>query len=358
MDVDQVKTLRNVIDQIDRDLMELLSRRLEVAREIGAAKEGGAVYDPKREEALVKRLAGENPHLGEPLIRAVMGEIIGACRAVQGPFRVVLMGPKWSYSHEVAEKVFGSSWDPVFVRSPREALCKVAVGGGDAAVVPIENSTEGAVHSTLDGLMELKGAVWIAREARARVEHCLANQGDDLGRIRRVYSHPQAMSQCWRWLSQNLPQAELVEANSTSEGALRALDEGEAAVCGIRCAREMGFRMVIPGIQDSPLNTTRFIVVTRREEREELRYGDRTSILFTLPHRPGSLCEALGALSEHKINLMMIQSRPIPKNPFEYAFFADIDGGLGDPKVEAAVNEMAKRTSDLTVLGSYCSLEI
>jgi chorismate mutase/prephenate dehydratase len=120
----------------------------------------------------------------------------------------------------------------------------------------------------------------------------------------------------------------------------------------------MGFRTVIPGIQDSPFNTTRFIVVTRREEREELRYGDRTSILFTLPHRPGSLCEALGALHEHHINLMMIQSRPIPKNPFEYAFFADMDGGLGDPKVEAAVNEMAKRTSDLTVLGSYCSLEI
>ncbi|MCX7828709.1 MAG: ACT domain-containing protein, partial [Thermanaerothrix sp.] len=243
-------------------------------------------------------------------------------------------------------------------QSPRDAVRMVASGNGDVAVVPVENSVEGAVHSTLDGLMEFRGIVWITREVRARVEHCLAYQGEDLSRIRRVYSHPQAMRQCDLWLSQNLPQAELVESASTSEGAHRALEEGEAAVCGIRCAREMGFKGIIPGIQDCPLNTTRFVVVSRREPREELKCGDRTTVLFNLPHRPGSLWEALGALKERGVNLMMIQSRPLPQNPFEYAFFADVEGGMGDPKVEAAVDEMALRTAGLTVLGSYGRLEI
>ncbi|MCX7828423.1 MAG: chorismate mutase, partial [Thermanaerothrix sp.] len=114
MDLERIRALRDDIDRIDQELMELILRRLEVAREIGAAKGGLGVYDPRREEALVKRLAEANPHLGESLIRAVMGEIMGACRAVQGPFRVAVMGPKWSHSHEVAARVFGASAEMLF----------------------------------------------------------------------------------------------------------------------------------------------------------------------------------------------------------------------------------------------------
>lgn len=353
MDLEALNRTRSLIDQIDDEIMALISKRMEAAKEIGLIKGSSPIYDPKREEAVIRRLTEENLHLGESLIRGVMGEIMGACRAIQEPFRVAVMGPKWSHSHDVAIKLFGGSSQVIFARYPRDAIAMAASGEVHGALVPLENSLEGAVHSTLDGLMEFRGIIRINREVRIKVEHCLATQREYLGDIKRVYSHPQAMGQCEMWLRRNLPWAELAEVSSTSEGARRAMEEQEAAVCSMRCAQEMGFLRIIPRIQDSHTNTTRFVVILKADPRREQAGGDRTTIVFTLPHRPGSLCEALEPLMEHRVNLMMIQSRPMEKNPFQYAFFADLEGGLGDPNVDGAISAMAHRTSDLTVLGSY-----
>lgn len=346
--------LRERIDRIDHQIMDLVGQRLQVAREIGKAKGDGPIYDPRREaEVLADRLK-RHGHLGEGLVRALMTELMGASRKVQGGLTLAAMGPEWSHSHEAALRAFGSSEEILFVKDPRRGVESLISGAADLAVLPVENSIEGVVYPTLDALLSAKSVVRIVREVRMRIEHCLAFGGEDMGTIRRVYSHPQALGQCEEWLARNLPQAELVEVSSTSEGARRALEEGQGAVCGARCAAALGFKTVIRSIQDSPNNKTRFLVLSTNGTSG----GDRTTLVFTLPHRPGTLCDALSALADQGVNLLMIQSRPIPQNPFEYAFFADIEGDASAPPLSQALGRLKERTASLTVLGSYRFEEI
>jgi chorismate mutase / prephenate dehydratase len=264
--------------------------------------------------------------------------------------RVAYLGPPGTFTHMAARQAFGS--DAQLVQTSTIAGVFERVIGGDAelGVVPIENSTEGSVASTLDCLIE--STLRIQREIVLEIEHCLVARHRDLARLQRVASHPQALAQCRRWLASRLPHAELVPLASTAAAARAAAgDETTAGVASRLAADLFGLELFAEGIQDQAGNATRFVVVGSGVPAPSGH--DRTSIVFSLPHRRGALLGALAAFERAELNLTRIESRPLPGRRWEYLFFADFEGHSSEPKVAAALVELSGQCGTLAVLGSY-----
>jgi chorismate mutase/prephenate dehydratase len=223
-------------------------------------------------------------------------------------------------------------------------------GHTDFGVVPLENSTDGRVADTLEMFIRLP-QVKISAEVRLRIHHNLMANCDQQ-EIRRIYSKPQALSQCRNWLAKNVPQASIHEVASTATAAeLAQRERGAAAVASSQAAVKYGLRILVPDIEDSPFNETRFAVIGMQEC--EKTGHDKTSIMYRLPHEPGSLVEALSIFKSNKLNLTWIESFPAPSGKAEYVFFLDFEGHADDPKVKKALAALEEHCEHLTVLGSY-----
>jgi len=346
--------IRKGIDEIDGKLLNLLSDRAELVHQVGLVKkrDGLQIYAPEREEALLRRLIERNKgRLPEKSIRAIYREIMSAALALEDDLKIAYLGPEASWTHQAAIKKFGHSVEYTPLHNFAEVFDQVARRRADYGVVPIENSTEGAVSHTLDLFVD--SPLQICAQILLRIENCLAS-ATPREQIKTLYSHPQALAQCRGWILKNFPEAHLIEVSSTTRAAQLAKEkaaEGAAAICSPLGAEMHGLEVLEQSIQDRATNTTRFLVIG--EKTCPPTGKDRTSLLFAIHDRPGSLVRALQAFDQFHINMSKIESRPSKRKDWEYIFYVDLSGHCDDPVLKNGIEELEKHCSMVKLLGSY-----
>jgi chorismate mutase/prephenate dehydratase len=353
--VDEIGKLRSEIDALDEELLRLLNRRAAAARRIGELKGGAPPYRPERESEILRRVARGNPGpLPAERAAAVFREIISACRAMEAPIRVAYLGPEGTFSEMALRKQFGEAVAAESCASIDEVFRAVESGHADFAVVPVENSAEGAVGRTLDLL--LKTPLKICAEIALRVHQNLMRRADGekagLDGVQRVYSHAQSLAQCHAWLAQHLPLAERVPVSSNAEAARLAAQEPQACALGPEiAARRYGLALVASNIEDDPNNRTRFLVLGQLAP--EATGSDATSLVMSAPNRPGAVHALLTPFAKHGVSMSRLESRPMRVGQWEYYFFVDLEGHRTDPPVAASLAELEKLAPFLKILGSY-----
>ncbi len=348
-----IEALRSRIDELSLEILKLVSERARHASAIGRLKhsDGAVVYQPGRERDVIERMAAENPGpLTDEQVRRIFTEIISACRALERGVRVAYLGPEHTYSHEAARHRFGASAGLVAEPSIPAVFQAIENGRADFGVAPVENSTEGPVTLTLDLLIDT--GLEIIGEILLPIRHALLSRGGDPRAVRRIVSHQQSLAQCRGYLSANFPGRELEPVASNALAAkLAAQDPSCAAIASAAAAEPYGLRVIAENIQDSAQNTTRFLVIGACPVARSGR--DKTTVLFAVPDRVGALNQALSLFARNRINLAKIESRPLRGRPWEYLFFADLEGHRDDPRVKRALAALAQRALFLKVLGSY-----
>ncbi len=350
----QLKQLRSTIDKLDLQILKLVNERAALAAEIGRVKSdhGAEIFNPAREEEVYQNLLENNKGpLDQATIRAIYREIMSGARALQKVLKVAYLGPDYSFSHLAALERFGQAVEFMKVGSIPAVFEEVNRGHVDFGVVPLENSTDGRVSDTLDMFIRLP-QIKICAEVRLRIHHNLLTKDVEQQEIRRVYSKPQALSQCRNWLSKNIPHASQHEVASTATAAeLAQREPGAAAVASRQAAVKYGLRILFSDIEDYPNNETRFAVIGHQEAG---RTGhDKTALMFRVPHSPGSLVSVLDIFKQNKLNLTWIESFPARQGKPEYLFFVDFEGHVEDPKVKRALTQLQEHCEQLSVLGSF-----
>jgi chorismate mutase/prephenate dehydratase len=349
-----IDAYRQDIDRIDRDIIRLLQSRQELVAKIGDEKRasGFGCYAPDREEELLRKLETQaSEALPRTALRAIYREIISLSVRTQMQRPVAYLGPEGTYTQQAAQKNFGSSVPLLPLRTIADVFAAVEHGDAGYGVIPIENSTEGAVVHSLDMLAE--SDLKIIAQIYLDIEHCLIGRGP-LEKIRRVASKDIALAQCRGWLQRNLPDAELVPVESTAAAVLRASEEPEtAAVAAAVAAAVYEVPVLAHGIQDKQDNVTRFLVIGVSANRHGTSLEEKTSLVLSLKHKPGALQEALRPFSEHGLNMTRIESRPNRRKVWEYLFFIDIIGHWEDERMQSAVGELRRCCDFVKWLGSY-----
>lgn len=353
-----LRQLRSQIDKLDLQIVKLLNERANVAAEIGRTKaEAGAeVFSPAREEEVLQNAvqASKGP-LGVPTIRAIFRELMSGSRALQRVIKVSYLGPEYSFSHLAALERFGSAVDFIRVGSIAAVFEEVSRTHTDYGVVPLENSTDGRIADTLDMFTRMP-QIKICSEVRLRIHHnLLANCSQQ--EIRRIYSKPQALSQCRNWLSKNVPHASLHDVASTATAAeLAQREPGAAAVASRQAAVKYSLKILFADIEDYPNNETRFAVIGLEEVERSGK--DKSAMMFQVPHQPGTLVDALNVFKQNKVNLTWIESFPARTAKQEYVFFVDFEGHPEDAKVKRTLEALDKICDKLVVLGSFPMTEV
>jgi chorismate mutase/prephenate dehydratase len=275
---------------------------------------------------------------------------MSACLALQEPVKVAFLGPAGTFAHAAARELFGLAARYSEAATMDGVFDAVRKGDSSFGVVPIENSTEGSVTSTVDALVE--GEILIRRELVLEVAQCLLTQAKGLTEIERVYSHPQALGQCRLWLAKNLASAQLVQTPSTSAAAREAAEDARGAAIGSRLAGELyGLPVLRERVQDVPENRTRFVVLAKEDAP---RTGnDKTTLVFSVRDGRGALRKVLEVFDDHEINLTRIESRPSRQKAWDYVFLVDLEGHREDQPVALAMKELALRCPMVRHLGSY-----
>jgi len=352
-----LEKFRKKIDGIDEKIVALLNERARLAIEIGQKKQQARekFYAPERESAIYRRLSELNTGpMDNAGIEAVYREIISATRALEKQLRIAYFGPEATFTHLASRHMFGSSVTYLPVQTISDVFTEVERGRADYGVVPIENSTGGVVHQTLDAFMESE--LLVSNEVMLEISHCLLSN-TPLEKITDVYSMEQALYQCRHWLESNLPAARLHNTHSTARAAeLAAKTDGAAAIGSQLAAEIYGIDVLVPKIEDYADNYTRFLVVSSASPG---RSGDdKTSIMFSVKDRVGALYEMLRPFAERGLSLTKIESRPSRRKPWEYVFFVDIAGHRDDAHVTEALEEVEPLCVFMRVLGSYPAARI
>lgn len=352
-----ISEYRKRIDEIDKQLIEMINERANCALEIGKMKDKGSksIFAPEREKQVLAGVLKNNKGpLSDAAMSAVFREVVSACRALEKPICVSYLGPAGSYTHIASITKFGASTDFLPANTIPDIFSAVEHNEANYGVVPVENSTEGIVSHTLD--MFLLSDLRICAEIYAPISHNLLSAGTDIKQIKRVYSMPQAIAQCRNWLAAHLPGVEVLEVSSTTKGAIMC--EGyptSAAIASSLAAREYGLNIVAEGIEDNPHNKTRFLVVGY--SKPEPSGKDKTSIVFAVPNKAGALYHALNVFEGVGINLTMIESRPTKQMPWEYIFFVDCQGHEKSENIQTALKKLGEQALFVRVLGSYPEAE-
>ena len=355
---EELNQAREQIDSIDTELQRLISQRARVAEQIREIKlkSGGSStdhYRPAREAEVLKRAMERNQGpLPDEMIARLMREIMSACLALESPLAVAYLGPEGTYTQAAVYKHFGHQVAARAVPAIDEIFRDVESGVSSYGVVPIENSTEGVVSSTLDLLastpMSICGEVWLP------VHHQLLSRHQRFEDIEVIYSHPQSFAQCRRWLDTHLPGALREPVASNGAAAKRVAETGQGAAIASAAAGELyGLRVLASNVEDDPNNTTRFLVIGR--QNPESTGADRTSLVCSAPAggEAGALFRLLEPFAKAGINLSKIESRPSRRGVWDYNFFLDLEGHRADPKVAQALDEVRGRSAFFKILGSY-----
>jgi chorismate mutase/prephenate dehydratase len=347
---------RAAIDRIDEQIVQLINERTKHVLAIGQIKRklGQEIYAPHREETVLRRICQINtgPMPNEAL-RNIYREILSGSRALEKPLTVAYLGPEATFTHQAAIKKFGHSTNYLPLKTIPDIFAEVSRRTADYGVVPIENSTEGVVTHTLDMLID--SDLKIVAQIILPIQHCLVAKSAKTN-IRKLYSHPQALAQCRRWIHENLSNVDIIETSSTARAAeLAAKNPDSAAIASALAAEKFGLKILASDIQDSSTNITRFLVLGRQIPPPT--GNDKTSLLFAVADRVGALHDALACFKRHKINLTKIESRPSKRRAWEYYFFAECEGHMEDTPVKKAIKLLGHHCTFVRILGSYPNTE-
>ncbi|MCA1927220.1 MAG: prephenate dehydratase [Calditerrivibrio sp.] len=351
--MESLDNLRKKIDEIDDTILDLLNKRAKFVIEIGHIKkaQNASLYVPSRERAIYERLKSKNegPFPNDAL-RNVFREIISASLSLEEVQKVAYLGPQGTFTNLAAIKHFGLSAKPVPCRSITEVFEDVEKRRCDYGVVPIENSLEGVVNHTLD--MFSQSNLKICGEIFLEVSHHLMNLSGKIEDAKVIYSHPHAIAQCRKWIADNIPNIPVVEVESTAKAAeMASKDETIAAISSEMAELQYNLKIIFRNIEDMSNNFTRFLVIGNFEPDET--GNDKTSILFGVTHRSGSLFNALKAFAEEGINMTKIESRPSKLKAWEYIFYVDIDGHVKNDLIKKSLEKFSENVSFMKILGSY-----
>ena len=367
---------RLTLDELDRELVELLGRRLETIAEIAGIKEKGLDFlrDHERETELLGRIEGLARELGIDQFRVqeIFREIIAMSlkaqeesllrrdrveRSVGAALRASFQGTVGAYSHIAARKYFAArSTEMEFVGAETftEALELAETGTVGYAVLPIENTTAGSINQVYDLLR--KTPLQIVGEEILQIRHCLAGMpGASIEGVRRVLSHPQGLIQCSNFIASldRVEQVAFIDTAAAAQEVARIGDPTQAAISSEEAAEVYDLGILARGIADQDENWTRFVVISGLEIRIDPRIPAKTSLVFTTRHHQGALAECLNLLAEHGLNLSKLESRPVPRRPWEYLFYVDVEGTLESDSAALAVAELRRTCPYLRVLGTY-----
>lgn len=348
---EELKKFREQIDRIDDELLKLFNQRAGLAQQIGRVKGNGAVLRPEREAQVLNRMAQDNKGpLSRRGVTQLFTEVMSQCRALEAPLRVAYLGPHGTFSEAAVFQRFGQATEGVPADTIDAVFAAVEGGAADYGMVPVENSTEGAVGRTLDLL--LGSSLTICGEVMLQVHQCLLSNENNLSLIRKVYSHPQSFGQCQSWLHAHLPQAERITASSNADAARLAAEESfAAAIAGERAADHFKLKVLAHNIEDDPRNTTRFLIIGKQEVAPSGR--DKTSLAMTTANRPGAMHDLLTPFAQNGVSMTKFESRPSRTGLWEYVFYVDIEGHQADAKVAAALAQLKPLAAFVKVLGSY-----
>ncbi|MBU0485035.1 MAG: prephenate dehydratase [Proteobacteria bacterium] len=345
--------VRNKIDAIDDQILKLLKKRLNCAKKIGQLKEKGnkAKWDPLRERQIFSRLSTDNQgEFPEQSLDSIFHEIITTCRLSQKEVAVAYLGPEATFSHLAGVKYFGTSAKYRPVETIEDIFLEVERERIEYGIVPVENSIEGSVTSTLDSFIKYR--VKICGELHLGIKHHLINQSGEIKDIKLIASHSQPLAQCRQWLKKNLPEIPCQSVFSTGVASkMAAEDPTIAAIASSLAIKTYHLQTVISGIEDYRGNTTRFLLIGK--ESPSRSGNDKTSLLVSLLDRPGALNDALRFLADRDINLTRIESRPVKNEPGNYLFFLDMLGHLEDNPIREGCEKLKQVCSSYEWLGSY-----
>lgn len=347
--------LRDEIDSIDTEVLKLLSRRAECAKEIGRIKQNQAVavpfYRPEREKAVLERLMELNQGpLPDKEIHRLFREVMSACLALEMPMDIAYLGPEGTFTQAAVLKQFGHSVNTVAMRTIPDIFKAVQSENAHFGIVPIENSTEGVITHTLD--MLLKSELKICGEILLRIQHNLLSNEEQLSDVKTIYAHEQALAQCRNWLNRYVSHAECKPVASNGLAAdLASKEANTAAIAGQMASDVYSLSILAAGIEDEANNTTRFLVIGNQDL--DATGEDKTSLVVSSNNHPGLLHQLLEPIARHDINMTRLESRPSRQGIWEYVFFIDIEGHYQDEKVKALLTEMNELATLFKVLGSY-----
>ena len=352
--------IRDCIDAIDDEMLELLSKRATCAEEVGKVKRAAGetdiwFYRPEREAQILNRVSKNNKGpLANERITAIYREVISSCLALEQSIKVAFLGPEGTFSQEASKKHFGQAVETIPVGSIGQVFKEVENGTVDYGVVPIENSTEGVISYTLDVFMN--SPLKISGEVKLRIHQNLMIHPevaeDHWKNVERIYSHQQSLAQCREWLDNNLPNAERIPVSSNTEAAKQAFeDKNAAAIAGVLAAETYGLTIAKENIEDSKENTTRFLVIGKQDVPPS--GADKTTLMISAKNRAGALYHLLAPLAANGLDMTRIESRPSRNANWEYYFFMDIDGHIQEETVAKALKELEDEAELVRVLGSY-----
>jgi len=351
----ELAPLREQIDTVDRELLAMLNRRARLALDVGEVKKkyGAPVFRPERELQVIRKVKAANPGplLGES-VAAIWREVMSACRGLEKPLEVAFLGPAGTFSEQALYAHFGHEVSGVACPSIDEVFRAVEAGTVEYGVVPVENSTEGAVSRTLD--LFLQTSLKISGEIAVKVHHNLMASSPDMKGVTVVRAHAQALAQCQHWLNANYPHLERQAVSSNAEAARMASEDPTvAAIAGETAANRYHLHIIRSHIQDDPHNRTRFAVIGRYET--EPSGSDQTSMILSVPNTAGAVYQLLAPLAANGVSMCRFESRPARSGAWEYYFYVDVEGHQNEPAVARALEELRRNAAYMKVLGSYPS---
>jgi len=348
-----LEDLRKKIDETDTKIVKLIGDRIRIAEEIGKEKkkQRKQIEDWKREHKVLENVRGvaQGENISQEDIESIYRQILTASKRIQGG--VAFQGEIGAYSEEAAFRFFGSSIKTKPCESLDEVFKLVEQGEVHFGIVPIENSLEGSISRVYDLLLD--SSLRVFGEMELRVVHCLiANPRARLDLIKKVYSHPQALGQCHTFLKHL--DCEIIPTYDTA-GSVKMIKEKEitdgAAIASARAAEIYGMKIITTEIEDNPNNFTRFFILAKQDSPPSGK--DKTSVVFSVRHKPGALFEFLKELTDRNINLTKIESRPTRQKPWEYNFYLDFEGHREDEAPREALENLKNFSIFVRVLGSY-----
>lgn len=351
-----LQELRDQIDQLDQQLLELISARASCASEVGTYKRANGeddchFYRPEREASILRKVAEKNPGpLADEEVVRLIREVMSACLAVERQLNIAFLGPAGTFTEEAALKHFGRSVQTSAINSISEVFREVESGAANYGVVPIENSTEGVITHTLDNFT--RSSLKIVGEVELRVHHFLLSQESDINQVELIYSHQQSLAQCRKWLGANMSSVERESVASNAAAAMRAQKERNVAAIASRSAAEKyQLNILASNVEDMPDNSTRFLIIGSNAVTPS--GVDKTSLLVSAPNKPGALHQLLQPFAQHNVSMTRIESRPSHSANWEYVFFLDLEGHIEDQPLKLALEELGQVSDMVNVLGSY-----
>lgn len=353
----ELLALRDQIDGLDAQLLDLLNRRAHVAEQVGEIKrrDGTPFFRPDRVAQVIAKIKAANPGpLKGEHVAAIWREIMSACLALESPQRVAVLGPFGTFCEQAAIEYFGGAADLIYCNSFDEVFHATASGSAQYGVVGVENMTEGVVTRSLD--LFLHTPTHVVGEVSLLIRHNLLRKENSLENVDAVLAHPQALAQCQNWLAKHLPNAERRAVSSNAEGArLAATNPAWAAIASERAAPLFGLHITAHAIQDEAYNRTRFAVITLPQTMAmpPVSGRDCTSLVVSVPNKPGAMHDLLVPLKRHGVSMTRLESRPARTGQWEYYFYIDLDGHPSQPHVAAALSELRELCAFYKVIGAY-----